>query len=96
MTAARFMGQRVLRREDPRLLAGRGTYVDDVQSPGALHAAFVRSHVARGRITGLDVTEARHLDGVVAVFRASDFKAFAQPAYGPIQPAMPFTRDGNS
>jgi aerobic carbon-monoxide dehydrogenase large subunit len=92
VTAARFMGQRVLRREDPRLLAGRGTFVDDVHAAGLLHAAFVRSHVARGRIAGLDVEEARAVDGVVAVLTSSELHPFAHPAHGPIQPLMPFTR----
>jgi carbon-monoxide dehydrogenase large subunit len=92
VTAARFMGQRVLRREDRRLLSGRGTYVDDVDAAGLLHAAFVRSHMARGRISGLDVDAARSLPGVVSVFTASDLEPLAHPAYGPIQPAMPFTR----
>ena len=46
--AARWVGQAVRRREDPRLLTGHGRYVDDVTMPGLLHAAFVRSPVARG------------------------------------------------
>ena len=51
-TAGRFVGQSVKRREDPRLLTGHGRYVDDVdRCPGMLHCAFVRSDVARGRIT---------------------------------------------
>jgi carbon-monoxide dehydrogenase large subunit len=92
MTAARFMGQRVLRREDRRLLSGRGMYVDDVDAPGLLHAAFVRSHMARGRLVDLDLDEARALPGVVAVFTSSDFAELAHPAYAPIQPVMPFSR----
>ena len=46
--AARFVGQRVARHEDARFLTGRGQYVDDIPLPGALHAAFARSDVARG------------------------------------------------
>ena len=73
MTAAgRFVGQSVVRKEDPRLLTGRGTFVDDIVVPGLLHAAFVRSPVARARITRLDVGAARAADGVRAVFTASD------------------------
>ena len=53
--AARFVGQSVRRREDPRLLTGRGRYVDDVTMPRMLHAHFVRSPVARGTLDGLDV-----------------------------------------
>jgi aerobic carbon-monoxide dehydrogenase large subunit len=92
VTAARFMGQRVLRREDPRLVAGRGAFVDDVLVAGVLHASFVRSYVARGRIVGLEVAEARDLDGVVAVFTAAELDELARPTFGPIQPRMPFTR----
>ena len=71
-TAARWVGQSVRRREDPRLLAGRGRYVDDVVLPGMLHAAFVRSPVARGALRGIDTSAARALDGVVAVYTAAD------------------------
>jgi carbon-monoxide dehydrogenase large subunit len=69
---ARFVGQRIQRREDPRLVTGHGTYVDDIVLPGMLHGAFVRSNVARGTIASLDVSAARKLDGVVAVFTAAD------------------------
>ena len=73
------MGQPVRRREDPRLLAGRGRYVDDVVLPGMLHAAFVRSPVARGAIRGIDTSAARVLDGVVAVFTAADLNEPGRP-----------------
>jgi carbon-monoxide dehydrogenase large subunit len=71
-TAGRFVGQKVLRKEDPRLLTGRGRYIDDVSLKGMLHATFVRSDVARARITRLDVDAARTSPGVVAVFTAAD------------------------
>jgi carbon-monoxide dehydrogenase large subunit len=70
--AGRFVGQSVQRREDPRLVSGHGTYVDDVVLPGMLHAAFVRSDVAAARITRLDTTAARALPGVRAVLTADD------------------------
>ncbi len=72
LTAGRFVGQKVLRKEDPRLLTGRGRYVDDVSLKEMLHATFVRSDVARARITRLDVDAARNAEGVVAVFTAAD------------------------
>src|SRR5687767_13858089 len=53
--AGAVIGKRLLRKEDARLLTGRGTFVDDVVFPGMLHVAFVRSSVARGRIRSLDV-----------------------------------------
>lgn len=71
-TAGRFVGQRIPRREDARLLTGRGQYVDDLAFPGALHVAFARSNVARGTIVSLDVSAARALPGVTAVFTADE------------------------
>ena len=68
----RFVGQRVLRREDARLVTGHGTYVDDIVVPGVLHVAFARSDIAAGRIVSLDVVAARELPGVVAVFTGAD------------------------
>src|SRR5579862_9126924 len=70
--AARFIGQRLPRKEDPRLLTGRGTFVDDVVLPGMLHVAFVRSPIARGRIRSIDTTIARGASGVHAVFTGED------------------------
>jgi carbon-monoxide dehydrogenase large subunit len=70
--AARYAGTRVHRVEDPRLLTGHGTYVDDVVRPGMLHACFVRSPLARARIAGIDASQALALDGVLAVFTAAD------------------------
>src|SRR3954471_4520644 len=71
-TAARYAGARVQRVEDPRLLTGQGTFVDDVVRPGMLHACFVRSPFARARIAGIDASAALALDGVQAVFTAAD------------------------
>ena len=55
---ARSVGARVMRVEDPRILTGRGRYVDDVVLPGMLHAAFLRSPVPHGRLLGVDASEA--------------------------------------
>src|SRR5262249_53568770 len=88
--AGRFVGQSVKRREDPRLLTGRGRYVDDVMRPGILHCAFLRSDVARGRITRLDVAAARELDGVFAVLTAADLN----PHAGTMQPTLLLTIAG--
>ena len=74
--AGRYVGQRILRKEDQRLLTGRGTFVDDVSVPGVLHAAFVRSQIARGRIKSVDLSEARALKGVRAVMTAADLGEF--------------------
>jgi aerobic carbon-monoxide dehydrogenase large subunit len=74
-SAARFIGSSVKRREDRRMLTGHGRYIDDIVVPGMLHAAFVRSDLARGLITGLNVEAARGLDGVRAVYTAADLNA---------------------
>ncbi|MPY86276.1 MAG: xanthine dehydrogenase family protein molybdopterin-binding subunit, partial [Actinophytocola sp.] len=63
----RSVGTRILRKEDPLLLTGRGRYVDDMNPRGVLHAAFVRSPVAHARVTGIDVEQAREIPGVHAV-----------------------------
>jgi aerobic carbon-monoxide dehydrogenase large subunit len=73
------VGRSVTRREDRRLLTGHGEFVGDVQLPRMLHATFVRSPVARGRIVGIDVTAARLVSGVTAVLTASDLNPHAGP-----------------
>jgi carbon-monoxide dehydrogenase large subunit len=75
LSAARFVGQRVARKEDARLLIGRGTYVDDIVVPGMLHVAFARSPIARGTILSIDTTAARDLPGVRAILTADDLAA---------------------
>ncbi|MEX2099870.1 MAG: xanthine dehydrogenase family protein molybdopterin-binding subunit [Acidimicrobiia bacterium] len=70
---AELIGARTLRVEDPRLLTGRGRYVDDIRVPGMLHAAFVRSNVAHGRIRSVDVSAARNAPGVLLAVSSTDF-----------------------
>lgn len=77
--AKKFIGQRVKRNEDPRLLTGQALFVDDVDIPGMLHAAFLRSDYAHARILGIDVSRARQRPGVVAVFTAEDMGDDWQP-----------------
>jgi carbon-monoxide dehydrogenase large subunit len=64
----KLVGQRVKRREDPRLIQGRGTYVDDIALVGMQHIAFKRSDIAHGRIRSIDTSAAEKMDGVEAVF----------------------------
>lgn len=68
----KYVGQSVLRREDAALTTGRGTFVDDIAVPGALHLAVLRSPVAHARIRGVDLTAARAHPGVVAVFSGAE------------------------
>src|SRR6478672_7961758 len=94
--AQRFVGSSVPRSEDRRILTGSGRYVDDIHLPGMLHAAFVRSPVAHALITSVDVTEARALPGVVAVYTGAELQALLVPGAPPLTlfpglPASPFT-----
>jgi len=70
-----MIGTRVMRTEDPDLVTGRGTFVDNLALPGAAHVVYVRSTMAHGRILGIDVGEARTMPGVVGVFTAADLTA---------------------
>ncbi len=78
--ATRYFGERIKRNEDPRLLTGRGTFVDDVQLPGLLHAAILRSPHAHARLGHIDTRRAATLPGVVAVYTHADLpKALQEP-----------------
>jgi aerobic carbon-monoxide dehydrogenase large subunit len=72
--AARFVGARTRRKEDPRLLSGQGRYVGDVQLPRMGHVAFVRSPYPRARIDAIDVEAAKASTGVRGVFVAGDLR----------------------
>src|SRR5262249_60532530 len=71
-TRPKHVGARVKRTEDPRLLTGRGSYVDDRQVHGMLHVAFCRSDQAHAHIVSIDASAARARPGVVAVLTAAD------------------------
>jgi carbon-monoxide dehydrogenase large subunit len=81
MTTRNF-GAPITRNEDARLLSGQALFVDDVELPGMLHAAFLRSNVAHARIRSIDVAAARARLGVVAVYTAADLGAYWAP--GPL------------
>ncbi len=70
----KLFGQPVLRSEDPRLVTGRGRYLDDL-GHDALEVAFVRSPHAHARIVDIDVTDALDVDGLVAIFTYDDLAA---------------------
>jgi aerobic carbon-monoxide dehydrogenase large subunit len=77
--AERYTGASIKRSEDPRILTGAGRYVDDIKLPGMLHAAFVRSPFAHARVLSVDVSAARALPGVVAVFTGAELEAMTVP-----------------
>ena len=69
-----LFGKKIRRREDPRLLTGTATYVDDIKMPGMHHACVVRSPHAAARIKSLNVKPALARPGVAAVFTGADVK----------------------
>jgi aerobic carbon-monoxide dehydrogenase large subunit len=75
MSAEKLFGKSVKRREDPRLITGRGTYVDDVKLPFTTHAAFVRSPHANAKIGKIDTAAALKMKGVVAIYTGKDLVA---------------------
>ena len=78
-TLPKLVGSRVKRREDPRLIQGLGTYVDDVKLPGLQHIAFRRSDIAHGRITSIDTSAAEAMEGVEAVFTGKQIAELLRP-----------------
>jgi carbon-monoxide dehydrogenase large subunit len=66
-----ILGNAVLRLEDPTLLVGGGKYLDDIAETGMLHVSFVRSTVAHGNITSVDISEASSMPGVVAIYHGA-------------------------
>jgi carbon-monoxide dehydrogenase large subunit len=72
--ATSLVGSRIKRREDPRLIMGRGTYVDDVQLPRMTYAAILRSPYAHARIRRINVDKAKALPGVVAVMTGAELQ----------------------
>src|SRR2546421_7190022 len=84
---SKYVGQRIKRTEDPRLIKGLAHYVDDVRLPDTLHVAFVRSIYAHARIAGIDVTEAVKAPGVVAIYTRKDIATKVGPV--PCASALP-------
>ncbi len=93
MTAGRYVGARVNRVEDARLVSGHGVYVDNIALPGLLHARFVRSPFPRARIRSIDTSEALTLPGVRFVFTAKDLNPHVKEqwhtATGELSPETP-------
>jgi len=74
-----YVGQALKRKEDPRLITGRATYVDDMVMAGQLHVAFVRSTEAHARIVSIDASAALEREDVEAVFTGADLTDMAAP-----------------
>src|SRR5438128_2807575 len=84
---SKYVGQRIKRTEDPRLIKGLAHYVDDIGLPGTLHVAFVRSLYAHARIKSVDATEALKSPGVLAVYTGKDIAKKVGPV--PCAAALP-------
>ena len=85
--STRYFGERITRNEDPRLLTGHALFVDDIDLPGMLHVAFLRSIHAHARIRSVDVLRARQRPGVIAVYTAEDLGDYWKP--GPLLVSPP-------
>jgi carbon-monoxide dehydrogenase large subunit len=85
-----ILGNRVVRKEDPKFLTSGGKYVDDLNDvpelSGAAHVAYVRSSIAHGTVTSIDADEARGMPGVIGVFSAEDLGL--EPVPSPFNPAV--------
>ncbi|WP_448544015.1 xanthine dehydrogenase family protein molybdopterin-binding subunit [Roseiflexus sp.] len=68
----KMVGQAIKRREDPRLITGQGTFLDDIKLPGMTHACVLRSPYAHAKIKSIDTSKAKAHPGVVAVFTGED------------------------
>src|SRR5258706_10562761 len=75
----KLVGTRVKRREDPRLIRGAGTYVDDIALVSMQLLAFKRSDVAHGCIRSIDTSAAKAMEGVEAVFAGAEIDEFLAP-----------------
>src|SRR3984893_16132359 len=72
MGISALVGSPIKRREDPRLITGQATYVDDIKLIGMLHMAILRSPYGHARITSIETEAARKHPGVLAVYTAGD------------------------
>ncbi|MYA86766.1 MAG: xanthine dehydrogenase family protein molybdopterin-binding subunit [Acidimicrobiaceae bacterium] len=88
LTSGSFMGNAVLRKEDPDLLTGEARYVGDMTPPGTVHVVFVRSVMAHARIAAVDTEAARSAPGVVGVYTAADVPIAPQQLFIMLPPEL--------
>ncbi len=89
MTVTTEIGKPRARKEDARLVTGQTNWTDNIQLPGLVHVAYLRSPMAHARITSVDVSAARGTSGVIAAFSGADFAA----EQGSLPCAWPVTPD---
>ena len=87
-TGAKLVGQPVLRKEDARLVTGETTWTDNIQLPGMLYLAVLRSPMAHATIDRLDTSRALERPGVVAVYTAADMGGAGVPCVWPVTDDM--------
>jgi carbon-monoxide dehydrogenase large subunit len=87
---AEYFGASIRRREDGRLLMGRGRYVDDIVRDRMLHCAFVRSRYPHARVMSINVESALKEKGVVAILKFADLQRWMMPlpGFGAIPPML--------
>ena len=90
MTAEKYVGASLPRKEDAELITGIGRYTDDLTLPGALAMVVVRSPFAHARINGVDLSKARGMPGVVGAYAAADVEG---EFIGPLPMAWQVTPD---
>src|SRR5712692_4690177 len=76
---AKWVGQPIRRKEENRLVSGKGIFVDDDKMPGMLHIKFVRSSYAHANVTRIDVSKAEKFPGVVCTLTGAEIKKQVQP-----------------
>ncbi len=91
-TPSKLMGAEVKRKEDPRMITGRSTYVTDIALPGMLWVAFVRSPHAHAKFTKIDASAALKIPGVKHVVTGDDIRKLAKP----LPPASASAEGGSS
>src|SRR5216684_1917687 len=77
--STKWVGQPIQRKEEDRLVRGKGIFVDDQKLTGMLHICFVRSTYGRAKITRVDVTKAAALPGVVCTLTGAEVKGLVNP-----------------
>jgi carbon-monoxide dehydrogenase large subunit len=82
MVLSRLVGAEVRRKEDPRLITGSSTYVDDLKIPGLAHVAMVRSPYPHAMIRGIDTSAAEAMPGVVRVVTGDELARYCGPLSG--------------
>src|ERR1700704_2638459 len=74
MAISQMVGASIKRREDPRLVTGTGSYVDDIAQTAVVHMHVIRSNEAHARILGIETGRAKEADGVIAILTGKDLK----------------------